>query len=137
MKDWSDFERELLGRALEIRERAYAPYSKYSVGAAILSGEDQIFCGCNIENASFGLTVCAERNAVAAMIAAGFTEIKAIAIALQGPGSPCGACRQVLSEFGRQFPVLIVDVGQSEIVQRLNFDELFPVAFQLPDTSSD
>jgi len=135
MKDWIQLEGELIRQAIEIRARAYAPYSNYAVGAAILAEGGQIFCGCNVENSSYGLTVCAERNAVAAMIAAGDKQIMAIAIALKGNGSPCGACRQVLSEFGNRFPVLIVDVNKSEIVRRHKFDELLPMAFQLPDRS--
>jgi cytidine deaminase len=98
----------LLSAAREVRERAYAPYSRFGVGAALDTGEGHVFLGCNVENASYGLTMCAERSAVSAAISAGYRNFEAIAIA--GPEdaltSPCGACRQVLVEFNPEMTVI-------------------------------
>ena len=98
----------LLSAARDVREQAYAPYSKFAVGAALDTGEGQVFLGCNVENASYGLTICAERAAISAAIAAGYRNFAAIAVA--GPDraitSPCGACRQVLVEFNPEMTVL-------------------------------
>jgi cytidine deaminase len=93
--------RSLVEAASRARQRAYAPYSEYRVGAAVLAPDGAIFAGCNIENASYGLALCAERSAVAHLIAAGATRIAAIAVVTAGPepGRPCGMCRQTLSEF--------------------------------------
>ncbi|MCX7019551.1 MAG: cytidine deaminase [bacterium] len=92
---------ELVAQAEACRERAYAPYSGYRVGAALLCAGGRIFCGCNVENSSYGLTICAERAAVGAAVSAGERAFCAIAIASDDvpPASPCGACRQVLVEF--------------------------------------
>jgi len=100
---------ELVKAAQNALARAYAPYSGYRVGAAILSG-GKIYEGANVENASYGLSMCAERSAVFAAISAGAPRaISAVAIAIeQGLPSPCGACRQVLREFGEDFPVYLV-----------------------------
>lgn len=91
----------LLEAAGSATGQAYAPYSKFRVGAAILYNGGVVFTGCNIENASYGLTICAERNAVAAAVAKGHTTIEAVAIVVEDetPAYPCGACRQVLMEF--------------------------------------
>src|SRR3954462_12731384 len=91
----------LLALARQVREKAYAPYSSFPVGAALRTRSGMVFCGCNVENLSFGLTSCAERNAVFAAIAAGEREFVAIAIVADSrqPVTPCGACRQVLAEF--------------------------------------
>lgn len=96
-----DVER-LVAAASAVRLRAHAPYSGFAVGAAVLDREGGVHVGCNVENASFGLSVCAERHAVAAAVAAGATDLVAIAVvtATDPPASPCGACRQVLAEFG-------------------------------------
>ncbi len=95
-------ERALIGAARKVRAHAHAPYSKFRVGAAVMDARGRIHVGCNVENASYGLTVCAERNAVAAAVAAGATRIEAVAVVTDGktPAYPCGACRQVLAEFG-------------------------------------
>ncbi len=98
----------LLSAAREVRENAYAPYSHFAVGAALDTGEGHVFMGVNVENASYGLTMCAERVAVGAAVSAGFREFAAIAVA--GPDglltSPCGACRQVLAEFNPKMTVV-------------------------------
>jgi cytidine deaminase len=98
---------QLLIKAREARERAYAPYSRFAVGAALLGKSGRIFTGCNVENLSFGLTSCAERNAIFAAVAAGEREFEAIAILAESrqPVTPCGACRQVLAEFAADLPI--------------------------------
>lgn len=94
-----DVELERLARAM--RDRAYAPYSNFRVGAALLTADGRVFTGANVENASYGLTVCAERSAVMAMVAGGATDVRAIFVAsdITPPASPCGMCRQTLLEF--------------------------------------
>ena len=101
--------------ACEIRKHAHAPYSKFRVGAALLTASGKIFAGCNVENASYGLTICAERAAVFAAVTAGegkageANDWVAMAVATPGGHSPCGACRQVLVEFAPNLPILLVD----------------------------
>jgi cytidine deaminase len=98
----------LLGRAREVLERAHAPYSGFRVGAAVQADDGSVYAGCNLESASLGLTLCAERSAVAAAIAGGATGIEVVAIVSDGdePVTPCGACRQVLAEFGPNMVVM-------------------------------
>ena len=93
-------QRQLLTAARAVRQRAHAPYSKYRVGAAVLDERGRVHAGCNVENASYGLTVCAERNAVAAAVAAGAKRIRAVAVVADPVATPCGACRQVIAELG-------------------------------------
>ncbi len=124
----ADQARKLIAAARSARERAYAPYSDFTVGAAVQCADGRIFAGCNVENASYGLTVCAERVALFAAIAAGCRAIDAIAIA--GPGdeplSPCGACRQVMLELAPSATVIMA----GETVDRVrNVSELMPEAF--------
>src|SRR2546423_6593910 len=99
---------ELIQRAASARMAAYAPYSKFTVGAAVRTKSGKIFSGCNVENVSFGLTICAERSAVAAAIAAGEKDLVAIGIVTNSkkPALPCGACRQVLAEFNPEMKVV-------------------------------
>ncbi len=106
---------KLLPAAWEVRERAYAPYSKFHVGAALLGTDGVIYKGCNVENLSFGLTICAERNAIAQAVAAGCREFQALVVVADthAPVSPCGACRQVMAEFG-DFPILMATLDTSE-----------------------
>jgi cytidine deaminase len=104
-----DQKQQLLKAACNAREKAYARYSGYPVGAAVLAADGQIFTGVNVENASFGLTICAERSAVFSAVTAGVRRIDAVAVCTENAGSPCGACRQVLSEFGGDMLVLRCD----------------------------
>ncbi|MEW6447721.1 MAG: cytidine deaminase [Bacillota bacterium] len=102
---------DLVGRALAAKEKAYAPYSGIRVGAAVKTGDGAIFTGANVENASYGLTICAERVAVAKAVTEGYRDIVAVAIVWEGEGfcTPCGACRQVLHEFGPGMRVIMTD----------------------------
>jgi cytidine deaminase len=123
---------ELLKAASLARGRAYAPYSGYRVGAAVLAADGRIFAGCNVENASYGLALCAERGAVAAMIAAGTRDVVAVAVVTEGPepGAPCGLCRQTLCEFAIDLLIgLAVDGdGAPRVIRTLR--ELFPEPFR-------
>lgn len=103
---------ELISAAREVRENAYAPYSHFQVGAALRTASGRIFRGCNVENLSFGLTICAERAAVLAAVAAGETRFEAIAVVADSvqPVTPCGACRQVLAEFSLDLRVCSVNL---------------------------
>jgi cytidine deaminase len=100
---------ELIARAALAREYAYAPYSQYPVGAALLAASGRIYLGANVENAVYSLTTCAERVAVFKAVSEGETEYEALAVVTSNAGSPCGACRQVLREFAPNLTVLIAD----------------------------
>jgi cytidine deaminase len=95
----------LIAAACEVRQHAHAPYSHYRVGAAVLGEDGHIFTGVNVENATYGLTICAERTAVYNAVSAGIHRITAVAVCTENGGSPCGACRQILVEFGGDIPV--------------------------------
>ena len=101
----------LIQAALTVRAMAYAPYSNYPVGAALLMADGRIVTGVNVENASYGLSMCAERTAVFKAVAEGQQKILAVAVATDNAGSPCGACRQVLTEFAGDVPVYLVDAA--------------------------
>lgn len=100
--------RALTRAAQAVRRRAYAPYSRFRVGAALLDATGRVWTGCNVENASFGLTICAERSAVTAAVAGGARRFRAMVVITPDGGSLCGACRQVLAEFAPTMPVRIV-----------------------------
>jgi len=123
-----DVER-LLAHARAVREHAYAPHSGFRVGAAVLSEDGTVHVGCNVENASYGLTMCAERSAVAAAVAAGCARLRAIVISVDGdqPVAPCGACRQVLGEFAADLRVISEASGHRE---EWNLSALLPVPFR-------
>jgi len=124
--------RKLLAGARAVRARAHAPYSNFQVGAAVLDEKGRIHAGINVENASYGLTVCAERHAVAAAVAAGAKRVRAVAVITptSPPGSPCGACRQVLAEFaGAEAPVLLA--SPTGAAEETTMGELLPRAFKL------
>ncbi len=122
--------KDLLQAAREAALRAYVPYSGYQVGAAVLCPDGSVFTGCNVENASYSLTVCAERTAVFKAVSAGYTEFSAIAIYVDSDQlfPPCGACRQVLSEFAADLPVLYAN-RLKQVYS--NISNLLPDAFQL------
>jgi len=118
---------DLISRAIAARQRAYVPYSNFPVGAALLTKSGQIYTGCNIENASYGMTVCAERVAILKAVSEGETEFVLLAVATEIGASPCGACRQVMVEFAPDMPVLIADLaGQTTT---LSAAQLLPLAF--------
>ena len=117
--------------ARNVRQRAHAPYSKFQVGAAVLTASGEVFAGCNVENASYGLTICAERVAVGSAVAAGHKEIVAVAVATSGGHSPCGACRQVLSEFGPAMEVILIDVDDPAKTRTTTLAALLPEQFSL------
>lgn len=125
---------ELIKAANEVRTRAYAPYSHYNVGAALLTKSGQVFLGVNVENAAYPVTICAERSAVVSAVSAGEREFEAIAVATGNGGTPCGSCRQVLAEFGLDIEVLLVD-GSGNLVQHNTVRDLLPGAFQPKDLS--
>ena len=100
---------DLINLARKARRKAYVPYSHYKVGAALLGKSGKVYTGCNVENASYGHTVCAERTAVLKAVSEGETEFEAIAVVTKNGGSPCGACRQVLSEFAPKLTIYIAD----------------------------
>ncbi len=120
---------ELIRRAREVYKEAYVPYSHYPVGAAALFSSRRIYSGCNVENASYGLTVCAERNAIFQAVAQGQRVLQGIAIAVPGDGfpAPCGACRQVMREFTEDCPVILVN-GRGE-TKETSLKALLPNAF--------
>lgn len=123
---------DLVIAARQVRENAYAPFSGFLVGAALLA-DDEVFLGCNVENASFGLTQCAERNAVGAALSAGCRRFTALAIASSGGVVPCGACRQVLAEFEPTLLVYLLDVDAANSPQQVRLQELFPHPFSGKD----
>ena len=130
--DWS----ALAERARLAAAAAYAPYSRFHVGAALLADDGRIFSGCNVENASFGLTVCAERNAVFAAVAAGARRFAGLVVVTSSPQpvTPCGACRQVLHEFAPSFEVRCYGQAGDELVT--SCEELLPRAFVAGDFRS-
>ncbi|MFZ5898166.1 MAG: cytidine deaminase [Bacillota bacterium] len=123
---------ELVKAALQARTRAYAPYSGFRVGVALLTAGGRVFTGCNVENASYGLTMCAERVAVGKAVSDGEREFVAIAVAGNGQEKclPCGACRQVLAEFAPDLAVIAANEYGGYTVKRLS--ELLPQSFCLP-----
>lgn len=124
-----DLQRDLIRRALDVRLKAYAPYSGFFVGAALRTGSGKIFVGCNVENASYGLTLCAERSAIVAAVASGERDIKAIAVVADTelPVSPCGACRQFIAEFGLDIEVILENLSGKRLI--LSSEELLPFGF--------
>ena len=125
--------RDLRAAARATREFAWAPYSKYKVGAAVLTESCDIIPGCNVENASYGLTICAERVAVCSAVTKGHRKFRAICVSLTGVPVPCGACRQFLMEFNSEMLVLLDDTsGPADALPELVLlTELLPRAFRL------
>lgn len=120
--------KELMKIARKARQNAYAPYSHFAVGAALLAESGRVYTGCNIENASYGLTCCAERNAIFAAVGAGERRFKMLAVAADSPEpvAPCGACRQVLAEFG--IPLVVMGNLKGE-TKTMTAEELLPYGF--------
>ncbi len=138
-----EISQELLGQLLQaaeqVRENAYAPFSKFRVGAAILTSSGNIYAGANVENSSYGLTICAERSAICSAVSDGEVDphtapIIAVAIVAEpgdeGVVAPCGACRQVINEFGPDALIYLAQPGASEVHQ-LSMRDLLPMSFRL------
>lgn len=119
---------QLVEAARQAQQQAYCPYSHYRVGAALQADDGRVFVGCNVENASYGLTLCAERSAVAAAVSAGARQFQRVVVASDSeePAPPCGACRQVLAEFGAD--LMVESVGPTR-ARRWRIGELLPDAF--------
>ena len=131
--------KELAAAALEVRKRAYAPFSGHAVGAALLAEDGSVFTGCNIENSAYSPTICAERAAFAKAVSEGFREFSAIAVAggfeevPEGYCAPCGVCRQVMAEFcGKDFIILLVRTPEDR--REYTLEEIFPLAFRIEET---
>jgi cytidine deaminase len=127
---WTDEQRlKLIQAAQEARRWAYAPYSNYRVGAALLSASGKIYDGVNVENAAYPTGICAERVAVFKAVSEGEREFIAIAVVTDNGGSPCGSCRQVISEFGLETIVVLAD-AQGQVVLETTISDLLPGAFR-------
>lgn len=122
----------LIQSAIEAQKRAYCPFSNFPVGAALRTAGGRVYQGVNVENASFGLTICAERVAAGAAVAAGDREFEAIAVVSRGGVTPCGACRQFLAEFNPNLPIVMVDSLKPSEVHHATLDELLPGRFEGP-----
>jgi len=122
---------ELIDRALEARKRAYVPYSSFPVGAALLTKDGKLYTGCNIENASYSLSTCAERTALIKAVDAGERDFSAIAVVadIEGGCPPCGACRQIIYEFAPDIKVIMANL-KNEVVE-ITLKELLPRSFKL------
>jgi cytidine deaminase len=118
---------KLVSLAAEARKKAHAPYSNFAVGAALLAKSGRVYTGCNVENASYGLSVCAERVAVFKAVSEGEQEFEAIAVVTENGVAPCGACRQVLVEFGDDIQVIVADTAGQRRVFALT--DLLPEGF--------
>jgi cytidine deaminase len=122
---------ELIAQARAARDRAYAPYSGYRVGAALLGKSGRVYTGCNVENAVYPLVICAERTAVVKAVSEGEREFVALAVVTENGGSPCGSCRQTLREFGDDILVLIADATGD--YRETTIAELLPDSFSATD----
>jgi cytidine deaminase len=123
-----DQRRALIESAVQVRRWAYAPYSHYNVGAAVLAASGRIYDGVNVESAAYPTSICAERVAVFKAVSQGERQLLAVAVVTENGGSPCGACRQVLSEFGADMLVLIAN-DQGKLLRELSMTDLLPGAF--------
>ncbi len=127
----SPTERRLIAEARDARRSAYARYSKFRVGTALLAASGRVYRGCNVENASYGLTVCAERVAFFNAVTAGERHFVALAVVSDGAATPCGACRQVMAEFAPELKVLVADARRRGPVKTFLLNELLPSRFSL------
>jgi cytidine deaminase len=123
---------ELIQSALDAQTRAFCPYSNFPVGAALRTSSGRIFQGVNVENASFGLTICAERVAAGAAVAAGEREFAEIVVVSRGGVSPCGACRQFLAEFNPGLAIVMIDSLAPDLIHEATLAELLPGRFKGP-----
>lgn len=125
-----ELRKKLLHEATEARRNAIAPFSTFEVGAALITSDGKIYRGCNVENATFGLTVCAERVALLTALAAGERKFAAVAVVTRSPvpSAPCGSCRQLLWEFGGDLDVVLCNVGGE--TRDFKLSELFPLPFE-------
>jgi len=122
----------LIQKAVHARDWAYAPYSEYAVGAAVLTESGKIFDGVNVENAVYPLTICAERVAIFKAVSQGETSFRAIAVATKNGGTPCGSCRQVMAEFGMDMVILLADSTGKQVAE-YTLSDLLPEAFSDAD----
>ena len=130
---------ELIAKALEAREKAYCPYSQFMVGAAVLGEDGKVYTGCNIENASYGMTVCAERTAIFKMVSEGCRKFTALAVVGGGDGdsAPCLACRQVMTEFCADWKTPVYVSGPSGVIYTHPMDEICPLPFVMFEKNAD
>ena len=126
-------QQQLIQQALACRQQAYAPYSNFPVGSSLMTEDGTIFTGTNVENASYGLTICAERVAACSAAAAGHRKIVAVAVATAGGHGPCGACRQFLAEFADGMEIVLVDSDDPQSITKTTLDELLPGQFKLKE----
>lgn len=121
----------LVSYAFAARANAYAPYSKFKVGAAVLTESGEIFTGCNVENSSFGLTICAERTAITKAVSAGERKLVAVSVATHGGVTPCGACRQFIAEFADpEAVIMVLDVDRDDGERVYSLGQLLPESFR-------
>jgi cytidine deaminase len=123
---------DLIQAAFDAQQRAFCPYSDFPVGAALRTASGRIYQGVNVENASFGLTICAERVAASAAVAAGDRDFAEIVVVSRGGVSPCGACRQFLAEFNPSLPIVMIDSLQPTVIHEASLAELLPGRFEGP-----
>ena len=120
----------LIKTAIDARQKAYAPYSKFLVGAALLTDDGSVFTGCNVENTSYGLCICAERTAICKAVSEGHQKFEAIAVAATPFATPCGACRQFIVEFGKEIEVICVDADDPSNTRSWTIEQLIPENFK-------
>lgn len=131
LADTDALRERLVTSAREARRTAYAPYSGYAVGAAVWSEDGRLFTGVNVENASYGLSICAERVAVFRAVSEGARRIQAVAVVTRDGGAPCGACRQVLAEFADEDTLVWCASDESAEIREYRLGDLLPSAFHL------
>ena len=125
-----EVKKELISLAIKSRQVAYAPYSTFLVGAALLTSAGSIYTGCIVENTSYGLCICAERTDICKAVSEGHQEFQAIAVAANPFATPCGACRQFIVEFGKQIEIIAVDANNPEHVKTWVIEDLIPENFK-------
>ena len=135
MKLEDNMQNALIREAIEARKNAYAPYSNYKVGAALITADGKIYRGCNVENAAYGPSLCAERTAIVKAVSEGDRDIKAIAVVTENGGAPCGPCRQVMREFNPALTVIISDLQGNARV--FSLPDLLPESFGPENLPSD